>query len=558
MKRTVLYVDDEADNRVVFEAALDDRFRVLTAGSAQEALDLLATENVPVVVADQRMPGKTGVDLFDILRVKHPQTRRILLTAYTEPSAMIDAINRGQVFYFLQKPWERSSIEPVLVRAIEAYDVALTLEQQSAVLAQQNDELRAMQGRLEQASRLKSEFLANMSHEIRTPMTSILGFSDLLRDRMSGAEERDIVDTIKRNGEYLLEIINDILDLSKIEAGSLKVEPRPCSPRDIVSEVAALMHSRCDAKTLWLEVAIDDTVPGVVRSDPLRLRQILVNLVGNAVKFTEQGGVRIDVRTERTNAATSLLHFDVSDTGVGIAAERLATLFQSFSQLDSSVTRRFGGTGLGLVISRRLAQLLGGDITVRSVPGQGSTFSLAVAIGNYQKTAASPGAKLPLVAEAADGMTAELDHMLPARVLLAEDGPDNQRLLSFILRGAGAEVTVVNNGQEAVDELARSGDEPYDMVLMDMHMPVLDGYEATAELRRLGYRGPVIAVTAHAMSGDRQKCLEAGCNDVATKPFERRRLLGQLARCLHERAMISEGWPSAPSIESLRVASLVE
>ncbi|HET6879515.1 MAG TPA: histidine kinase dimerization/phospho-acceptor domain-containing protein, partial [Pirellulales bacterium] len=276
MKRTVLYVDDEIDNQVVFEAALEDRFRVLTASSAEEALALLAGESVPVVVADQRMPGKTGVDLFDVLRVKYPQTRRILLTAYTEPSAMIDAINRGQVFYFLQKPWERSSLESVLVRAIEAHDVSITLDRQSAVLSQQNDELRAMKADLEQASRLKSEFLANMSHEIRTPMTSIIGFSELLRDRVIGAEELEIVDTIKRNGEYLLEIINDILDLSKIEAGSLSVERRPCSPQKIVGEVAELMRARASTKQLWLDVAIDDAVPRTIYTDRLRLRQILV------------------------------------------------------------------------------------------------------------------------------------------------------------------------------------------------------------------------------------------------------------------------------------------
>ncbi|HVX14274.1 MAG TPA: response regulator [Pirellulales bacterium] len=532
MKRTVLYVDDEMDNQVVFEATLDDRFRVLTASSAEEALAVLAKESVPVVVSDQRMPGTSGVDLFDLLRVKHPQTRRILLTAYTEPSAMIDAINRGQVFYFLQKPWERSTIEPVLIRAIEAYDLAVTLERQSAVLTEQNDELRSMKAHLEHASRLKSEFLANMSHEIRTPMTSILGFADVLRDRLASREDVEILDTIKRNGEYLLEIINDILDLSKIEAGSLKVDQRPCSPRDIVSEVVALVQPRCAAKRLWLEIGVDDTVPGVVRSDPLRLRQILVNLVGNAVKFTEQGGVRVDVRLEHKNASSSLLHFDVTDTGAGIEAERLSALFQPFTQLDSSPRRRLGGTGLGLVISRKLAQMLGGDIGVRSVPGQGSTFTLTIAAGNYQSLIGSPVAHTPAANRTTKAGTAL--SLSPVRILLAEDGPDNQRLLSFVLRSAGAQVMVVNNGREAVDEITNSAEAPYDMVLMDMHMPELDGYEATAELRRLGYRGPVIAVTAHAMAGDRQKCLDVGCNEVVTKPFERMRLLGVISDHLQE------------------------
>ncbi|HQU41734.1 MAG TPA: response regulator [Pirellulales bacterium] len=523
MNRTVLYVDDEADNRVVFEAALEDRFRILTADSAEAALQILACETVPVVVADQRMPGGTGVDLFDVLRVKHLQTRRILLTAYTEPGAMIDAINRGQVFYFLQKPWDRSSIESVVVRAFEAYDVAMALEQQSAVLARQNDELRSMKERLEHASQLKSEFLANMSHEIRTPMTAILGFTDVLRERLRGEKDLEVVETIKRNGEYLLTIINDILDLSKIEAGSLKLDLGPCSPRTIASDVASLIRPRCEAKGLWLDVGVDDAVPRMLRSDAVRLRQVLVNLLGNAVKFTDRGGVRVDVRLAPSNGDAMMLQFDVVDSGIGIAAERLQSLFQPFSQLDSSMSRRFAGTGLGLAISRRLAQLLGGDITVRSVPGQGSTFSLAVPAGKYQMLGTPPAGKVETVAE-----PPATKPRLPATVLLAEDSHDSQRLLTFILEAAGAKVTVVDNGRQAVDEAMHSGARPYDLVLMDMHMPVLDGYDATAELRRLGYGGNIIAVTAHAMSGDRQRCLDAGCNEVLTKPFERERLLTRL------------------------------
>ncbi|HEV3338977.1 MAG TPA: response regulator [Pirellulales bacterium] len=538
MKRTILYVDDEAENRVVFEASLDDRFRVLTAADVDEALAMLARESVPVVVSDQRMPGRTGVDLFSIIRARYPQTRRILLTAYTEPRAMIDAINHGQIYYFLQKPWDRSSIESVLVRAIEAYDLAIALEQQSTVLTRQNDELRAMQAHLEQASRLKSEFLANVSHEIRTPMTAILGFADLLRDRLSSEEDLETIDTIQRNGEYLLEIINDILDLSKIEADSLQVEQQPCSPREVVREVAQLMRPRCESKGLWLDVAIDESVPPQVPSDALRLRQILLNLVGNAVKFTERGGVRVGVRIEPCETMTWCLHFDVVDSGIGIPAERLKALFQPFSQLDSSMTRRFGGTGLGLAISRRLAQLLGGDIAVQSVPGQGSTFSLILATSRCPSPAVAgrePAGELATDdrdENTAGALARPANRTLSGKFLLAEDGLDNQRLLSLILRNAGAELTIVDNGRSAVEEALKPAEVPYDLVLMDMHMPQLDGYEATAQLRRLGYRRPIVAVTAHAMTGDRQRCLEAGCDEVVTKPFDRRRLLQTISRCL--------------------------
>jgi len=396
---------------------------------------------------------------------------------------------------------------------------------------------------LEQASRLKSEFLANVSHEIRTPMTAILGFADLLRDRLTAPEDIETVATIQRNGEYLLEIINDILDLSKIEAGSLDVEERPCSPRAVVHEVAELMRPRCEAKGLWLDVAIDEAIPAEVQSDALRLRQILVNLVGNAVKFTEQGGVRISVRIEPCETTTWCLHFDVVDSGIGISAERLKALFQPFSQLDTSMTRRFGGTGLGLAISRRLAQLLGGDIGVQSVPGQGSTFSLILATSKRPSPALPIGiasddsypASQPAEAsawKADDRPVQPANRNLSGRFLLAEDGLDNQRLLSLILRGAGVELTIVDNGRSAVEEAMKPTEAPYDLVLMDMHMPQLDGYEATSQLRRLGYRGPILAVTAHAMTGDRQRCLDAGCDDVVTKPFDRHRLLQTISECL--------------------------
>jgi signal transduction histidine kinase len=531
VKRTILYVDDEADNRIVFQANLEDRFHVLTAADADQALAILQEISVPVVVADHRMPGTTGVKLFSVLRTRYPHTKRVLMTAYTEPSAVIDAINQGQVYYFLRKPWDRETIEPVLVRAIEAYDLTVALEEQSLVLSRQNKELRDTQNRLEQANRSKSEFLANMSHEIRTPMTAILGFANLLNDSLTSPADIEAVDTIRRNGEYLIEIINDILDLSKIEAGRLQLERGPCSPREIAAEVINLLRPRCQAKGLSLDYAVDEAVPPIIQSDALRLRQVLLNLVGNAIKFTESGAVRVDARLVEDRDAGELVRFDVNDTGIGIRADCLGGLFQPFSQGDTTVTRRFGGTGLGLALSRRLAQLLGGEIAVASVPGQGSTFTLTVAVLAPQSEAApainpeSPrpqlqtGGKLP---------------KLSARILLAEDGPDNQRLMTFMLKSAGAELVVVENGREAVDQVAAAlaAGRPYDLVLMDMQMPVLDGYRATSELRAGGFTAPVIAVTAHAMSGDRQKCLNAGCDDVVTKPFSRSGLLEAVERCL--------------------------
>lgn len=382
------------------------------------------------------------------------------------------------------------------------------------------------------ANQAKSEFLANMSHELRTPLTAILGFTDLLLDEAGEdpefAERNGGLRTIRRNGEHLLELINDILDLSKIEAGKLNVEQTEVSPEKILHEVIALMHVRADAKNLPLSVEFEGAVPRLIRTDPTRLRQILINLIGNALKFTEQGSVKIRMRTVRQPGGSAQLEFEVIDTGIGMTPDQMGRLFEPFTQADATCSRTFGGTGLGLAISRRLARMLGGDISVVSEYGCGSLFRLSIAIdvagvtdsskpeatGNSRKgTAETPPAK-PVATE-------------PRHILLAEDGPDNQRLVSMILRVAGHTLVVVENGREAVDAALQSRSEgrPFDLILMDMQMPILDGYAAVRELRSRGYDLPIVALTAHAMSEDRAKCLAAGCDDYATKPIDRHGLL---------------------------------
>ncbi len=370
----------------------------------------------------------------------------------------------------------------------------------------------------EAASRAKSEFLANMSHEIRTPMTAILGYADLLceeGDRPLEPEHRtDIVTTIRRNGEHLMSIINDILDLSKIEAGKLAVEARSASPADIVRGVVATLQPRAMDKGLPLSLRLE-SLPDGIATDPTRLRQILINLVGNAIKFTRRGEVRITARCI-TSAAGLRLQVDVADTGIGIAPEHLSSLFAPFAQADSSMSRRFGGTGLGLAISRRLAQSLGGDISVRSEVGKGSTFTLDVA--------APPAPSLSAPVPHAHAGPAPRS---TARILLAEDGEDNRRLFLHHLRSAGYTVDSVENGREAVERvLASTADgRGFDLVLMDMQMPDMDGYAATRELRSRACRLPIVALTAHAMTGDRERCLAAGCDDYISKPVDKAKLL---------------------------------
>jgi PAS domain S-box-containing protein len=400
-------------------------------------------------------------------------------------------------------------------------------EEQARELARQTIELERARNEALAAARAKSAFLANMSHEIRTPITAILGYAELLSDsRPSPPLRQEYVETIRRNGEHLLGLINDILDLSKLEAGKMTVETLVCSPVHLVREVEAMLGGRAAGKGLRFDFAVGPDVPHAVQSDPRRIRQVLVNLVGNAIKFTETGGVRLTVvREEGGTPGRVRLRFGVSDTGIGMTAEEQARIFAPFAQADASTTRRFGGTGLGLAISRRLADALGGTLAVESAPGMGSAFALVLDVEP------APDGVAPVVESSApaDGF-GERAPRLRARILLAEDAPDSQRLLAFFLRKAGAEVEVVANGRLACDRVlgALDDDRPFDLILMDMHMPVMDGYAATAELRGHGVRTPVIALTAHSMDGDRDRCLEAGCTDYLAKPIDRVQLLRRL------------------------------
>jgi len=405
------------------------------------------------------------------------------------------------------------------------------------------EQLEAAKQDAEAASRSKSEFLANMSHEIRTPMTAILGYSEtLLEDGDITVAPRgrvEAIHTIRRNGNHLLQIINDILDISKIEAGKLKVEHIQCSPVRLVADVKSLMQVRADAKNLHLCLEYSGVIPETIESDPTRLKQILVNLTGNAIKFTETGGVRLVTRFVNTDPiggmgpAKPMLQFDVIDTGIGMTEEQTGRLFQAFAQADTSTTRKFGGTGLGLMISKRLSEMLGGTITVESKPGMGSTFRVTVVTGSMDgvKMLDDHATATCVRPETAAETKQEADKLY-CRILLAEDGPDNQRLIAFVLKKAGADVTVVEDGKLAAHVALAALEEsvPFDVILMDMQMPVMDGYEATRLLRQKGYTRPIIALTAHAMAGDRQECIDAGCDDYASKPIDRKGLIATIQK----------------------------
>lgn len=429
----------------------------------------------------------------------------------------------------------------VVERTADLENQRARVEEYAAELGVKNQLLEDSRKQAESANHSKSEFLANMSHEIRTPMTAIMGYADILLDeeesQPTSPQRVTAVQTIQRNCDHLLGIINDILDLSKIEAGKLTTESIAYSPAAIVDEVCTLIRVRAIAKGISLDAEFPTPLPETILTDPTRVRQILVNLVGNAVKFTEIGGVRLIVSLQ--SGPEPKLVFDVIDTGIGISQEQQQRLFTPFCQADSSTTRTFGGTGLGLTISKRLAAILGGDVAlIQSHPGVGACFRLSIATGALDgitliDTGSGDGQySLPRDAEA---LPADADALAGMRILLAEDGPDNQRLISFLLRKTGAEVAIVENGQRAVEAAldAVAAGQAFHLILMDMQMPVMDGYDATVHLRASGYTAPIVALTAHAMKGDRERCLAAGCDDYATKPIDRTRLVSLITtQCL--------------------------
>jgi PAS domain S-box-containing protein len=377
----------------------------------------------------------------------------------------------------------------------------------------------------EAAMHTKSQFIANISHEIRTPLTAIIGFADALREETSLApSQRHCLDVILNNGKHLLSIINQILDLAKIDAGALTVEYTSCSLIDLIEELKLMFAPTAAEKALSFEIEYEWPLPRTITTDPLRLKQILINLIGNAIKFTTQGEVKVTVCWE---PKTQLIHCSITDTGIGLTEEQLANLFKPFYQANESITRSFGGTGLGLSISHRLIKALGGNIDIESQPGQGSTFRFSIQCNQItEKTELQRSASTRR--EQLSNQAIETPN-LRGSVLFADDALDNRRLVEHLLRKTGVEITLVENGIEAT-KAALS--KPFDLILMDVQMPLLDGLTATRKLRAAGVTTPVIAVSAGAMTSDVERALEAGCTLHLSKPFDRRAFYELLTRYL--------------------------
>ena len=554
----ILYVEHQAmDIELTLRhfAEHAPHFVVDVVSTCAEALARLERPHAyALALVDLRMPDMSGLDFaYEAQRRRLVLPPFIVVSGQGDEGAAIATLKLGAADYIAKRDGYLHQLTYCIDHAI-SHDRLNRLNQQLQIeLAEHKraeDDLRAANARLEQAvahaeelairaeaaNRAKSHFLANMSHEIRTPLTVILGFSDLLTTPdLSCEEQREFLAQVQSNGELLLALISDILDIASVEANRLTLEKVNYPLQQIIADALSVVQVRAEQKGLRLEVDYAFPLPMTIHTDPVRLRQILTNLIGNAIKFTERGAVCVTVRSIRETDGSGRMQFAVSDTGIGIPPDRFGELFEPFMQVDASSTRRYGGTGLGLAIARRLARALGGDVEVASQLGEGSTFTLTIDAGSLNGVRMLDSTPVPLTVEEQRSL---MEHEVPlhGRVLLAEDVLNTCAVLRHILLRMNLELEIAEDGRLACEMIEKSQAEgqpqPYDLILMDVQMPRMNGLEATRWLRQHGWKGPIVALTACALVGDREKCLEAGCDDYIAKPITAKGLREVLTRYL--------------------------
>lgn len=534
--RRVLVVDDTSEDRdTVRRALMHDptcRYQFVQAATGKEALAHLVSGTFDLGFLDWHLPDMTGLELARQLMGEHgiPPFPIIMITGSHPIDVSREAMESGVQDFLSKETVDPSSLPHIARNAIDRYRLMKRL-------VESEREAREARIRAEDASRAKSMFLSSMSHELRTPLTAVVGLADLLLENPAAADSRQMLEMIRSNGTHLAELLNDILDLAKIEAGTIDVELVECDPLLLTRELCDLMRLRAQDEGLSFELAFDTPVPARIRTDPLRLRQILMNLLTNAIKFTNKGSVRVSLCYQPE--PEPCLEFTIADTGVGISEGDLEAIFEPFVQVSEDYRHRKNGAGLGLSISRSLARLLGGNLTAKSRIGGGSQFSASIRAEGAGQVARYDPRLYAAPRKAAEQRPELLDGCWDGRrILIAEDTAANQFLLRRMLEATKAQTTFVETGEQAVDAVCRSIDagRPFDVILMDIQMPGMNGYEATRAIRREGVTGAIIALTAAAMDGDRERCLEAGCTNYLSKPINRPALLKMIAESMGQDA----------------------
>lgn len=512
MKKTkVLIVDDYQENiNALSNLIAADDIEVFSAKDADKALELLTYNDFALALLDIQMPVTSGLELAQLIRgvKKYQHLPIIFVTAQHYDSSLVFQGYETGAVDLLFKP-----LNPYVVRS--KVRVFVDLSRQKEQLQEHVQELEKLRLDAEAANIAKSQFLANMSHEIRTPLAAVMGFSDLLsHDSTSQEEKTNWAEAVRRNGHLLMRLIDDILDISKIEANRLEFDRAAFSFSDLLQDVKATLSFKAEDKGIQLAFQIPDSAKVHYNSDSSRIKQVLLNVIGNAIKFTDKGQVAVDVQIKSSTAKTDYLKITVKDDGVGINPLHRDGLFKPFNQADPSTRRQFGGTGLGLAISRRIARALQGDLRLlESTPGQGSVFEISFHLDKIDAPAAAPQPPAEPQKPTAD--------FTGKSILAVDDSADNLFLIQMFLKSSGADITCVENAADALKEVQGRN---FDLILMDMQMAGMDGREATVKLREMGFNQPILAFTAHAIDSEHEKCREAGCNGIIVKPFDSRTL----------------------------------
>ncbi|KYG63681.1 hypothetical protein AZI86_12690 [Bdellovibrio bacteriovorus] len=514
----ILLVDDIPENiNALSNLIAADGITIYSATNANDALELISRHDFGLLLLDVQMPGTNGFELAKIIRSvdRYKGLPIVFVTAHQPDIGFIFEGYQTGAVDLLFKP-----LIPAVVRTKVSQFVEIA--QQKNQLKRQVVELEVLKARADIANAAKSAFLANMSHEIRTPLGSIMGFAEVCQqDDISLEEMREYSKVIYRNTQQVLKLVDDILDLAKVEAGKIAVEAVEFSLKELFSDIENTFLPQATRKGLEFSIVVANPFPEYVKSDPTRIRQVLLNAIGNAIKFTSQGFVRLTIRY-----AEPLLIVDIQDTGTGITPEQSKSLFQAFQQAEISTARRFGGTGLGLFLNRQLCQLLGGDYSLKSsVEGAGSVFRATFRVDAVENVNSSVHQMTQDTSVSEAAVNASRSRLEGLRILVVDDSEDNRELMRVLLQNEKAHLDFAANGFEAIEKAVKG---PFKVVLMDIQMPLLDGYQTLAKLREAGFAGVVIALTAHAMSSEVDKVYAAGFDGYLSKPVTKELIIKKL------------------------------